>query len=156
MEEQHGIRRLPDDGLAPRPAGIRQGWWIQWRGGTRKLALALREEQWGVPPWGRDALRSVLSARVQVFAPAGITVRATHSVFVTRRGENLYLPEAESDRMVLRALSGAGERTRLELRVPAAGGLLHAALNLSSSPTRPVRAQWRLDWATHARLKRDR
>ena len=34
------------------------------------------------------------------------------------RGENLYLPEPQADRLVLRASSGAGSRTRAELRVP--------------------------------------
>ncbi len=127
----------------------------RWAAGTGRLALTLRQEQWGVPPWARQSLRSALSARVQVQAPANLTLRATHTIFVTRRGESIYLPESDSDRMTLRALSGAGERTRFEVRVPAARGLLLAALNLSSSSGQSIRSQWRLDWVTHARIRRE-
>ena len=89
-------------------------------------------------------------------APAGVRVRLTHAVFRVRPGESVYLPEVLSDRLVLRALSGAGERTRLELVLPAGRGSLRAALNLSTKGIRPLRSQWTLDWTRRARLKRGR
>ena len=71
-----------------------------------------------------------------------------------RRGESLYLPEAETDRLILRAVSGEGERTRLEARAPFAGGRVRAALHLSAAPDRKTRADWTLDWTRRARLRK--
>jgi hypothetical protein len=70
-----------------------------------------------------------------------------------KRGESLYLREAESDRVVLRALTGEGVRTLIEARSPFAGGRVRAALHLTSASERRARAQWTLDWTRRARIR---
>jgi hypothetical protein len=99
-------------------------------------------------------VRSVTSARLEARGPAGLRLGVTHSVFRVKRGESLYLPEAETDRLMLRAVSGEGERTRVEVRSPFAGGQARAALNLAGAPERRARPQWTLDWTRKARLRR--
>jgi hypothetical protein len=117
------------------------------------LALGVRHESWGERPWGRGVVRSVTSARLEARGPAELRLAIVHSAYQVRRGESLYLPEAESDRLVLRAVSGEGERTRIELRAPFAGGRARAALHLNTAPERRARSDWTLDWTRRARLR---
>ena len=159
FEEQRGARRDRGEtatlaSLASRAAGMRQGWWGEWWSGPGPLALGLRHESWGERPWARSVVRSVTTARVEARGPAAIALGVTHSVYRVRRGESLYLPEAESDRLVLRAVSGEGERTRIEGRAPFAGGRLRATLGLAVAGERRARPQWTLDWTRRARLRR--
>jgi hypothetical protein len=154
LEEQHGVRREPASGAGQRSGGFRQGWWSEWRGGAPDLGLALRHEAWGARSGARDPVRAVTTVRVETRAPAGAAVCVTHAVFRVRSGESVYLPEAESDRLVLRAISGAGERTRVEIHLPAAGGMAHAALGLSSGGGRSGRPRWTLEWTRRTRFKR--
>ena len=132
LEEQHGTRRDAQDGR-PARSGFRQGWWVDWSGQARATRLGVRHESWGARSWARDPVRVVTAARVESRAPLGILVRVTHAVYVARRGESVYLPEAQSDRLVLRALSGAGDRTRVEIVLPAGGGALHAGAELGGA-----------------------
>ncbi len=159
VEEQRGWRRDtgPPRSLAspgPRAGGMRQGLWGEWWSGEGTMALGLRHESWGERPWVRGVVRSVTSARLEARGPAGFQLGVTHSVYRVKRGESLYLPEAESDRLVLRALSGEGERTRIEARSPFAGGRMRAALHLASASERRARAQWTLDWTRRARVRK--
>ena len=94
------------------------------------------------------------TARIGIESRAGLALRVTHAVFRVRRGEHLYLPEVEADRLVLRALTGNGERTRIELRLPFARGRVQAALNRTAVPPRAPRLQWTLEWTRHARFGR--
>lgn len=150
LEEQRGARR----DAPSRVPGIRQGWWAEWTGGTRSLLLSLRHEGWGAGPWARDEVRAVSTAGVDARGPWGLAVRVAHSVYRVQRGESLYLAEAESDRLVLRALSGEGSRTRLEARMPFAGGRVGATMQLTSTAVeREPRPQWTLDWTRRARLR---
>ena len=118
-----------------------------------EMALGLRYERWGERPWARAVVRSVTSARFEARGPAGFRLGIVHSIHRVRRGESLYLPEAESDRLVLRAISGDGERTRIEARLPLAGGRARAALVLNTAPDRRARPDWTLDWTRRARLR---
>jgi hypothetical protein len=159
FEEQRGSRR--DAGgaaslasLAMRAGGMRQGWWGEWWSGPGERALGLRHESWGERPWARGVVRSVTSARLEARGPAGVSLGVTHSIYRVKRGESLYLPEAESDRLVLRAVSGEGERTRIEARAPFAGGRLRAALHVGLAAGRRARPQWTLDWTRRARLRK--
>lgn len=154
FEEQRGVRRAPT-GVAPVREATRQGVWWEWRSGGAPVRLALRQETWGRRPFARDVVRQVLAARADVVLGLGVTARFTHTVYRARRGESVYLPEAETDRLVLRALSGAGERTRAELSIPTRGGTVRGALGLSRGST-PRRAQWSLDWTRRVRLRRSR
>jgi hypothetical protein len=157
IEEQRGTRRdagsLTLATLAARAGALRQGWWGEWRGGMGKVSLGLRHESWGERPWARAVVRAVTTARLEARGPAGLDLGLTHSVYRVQRGESLYLPEVESDRLVLRALSGEGERTRVEARTPFAGGRVRAALHLAGSPARDRRPQWTLDWTRRARVR---
>jgi hypothetical protein len=101
-------------------------------------------------------VRGVTSARLEAHGPAGLELGITHTVFRVQRGESLYLPEIESDRLVLRALSGEGERTRIEARTPFAGGRVRAALHLASVSARESRPQWTLDWTRRAHVRGQR
>jgi hypothetical protein len=159
VEEQHGSRRDPGPSgslasLGTHAAGIRQGLWGEWWSGEGTMALGLRHESWGERAWVRGVVRSVTSARLEARGPAGFQLGITHSVYRVKRGESLYLPEDESDRLVLRALSGEGERTRIEARSPFGGGRMRAALHLASASERRERAQWTLDWTRRARIRK--
>jgi len=156
FEEQRGARRDRGDAAAAgtRAEGLRQGWWGEWWSGTGEMGLGVRHESWGERPWARGVVRSVTSARLEARGPRGIRLGVAHSVYAVRRGESLYLPEAESDRLILRAVSGQGERTRIEARSPFAGGRVRAALHLNTVADRRARPDWTLDWTRRARLRK--
>ena len=156
FEEQRGARRDRGDPAAAgtRAEGLRQGWWGEWWSGAGEMGLGVRHESWGERPWARGVVRSVTSARLEARGPGGIRLGIAHSVYKVRRGESLYLPEAESDRLILRAVSGEGERTRIEARSPFAGGRVRAALHLNTVPDRRARPDWTLDWTRRARLRK--
>ena len=149
LEEQRGARRDPD----ALPDRFRQGAWVGWRGGPERLGLSLYQESWGERAWARGAVRSVVAAGVDVSGPAGARLRVAHCVYRARRGESLYLAEAESDRLVLRALTGAGERTRIEVRLPFAGGFARGAAGWTAAAA-PPRVQWSVDWIRRASFRR--
>ena len=152
-EEQQGVRRIS---TAARPAplpGVRRGAWCEWRGGPPGFTVALRHEAWGSDRFARPAVRVVSAARVEARAPFGATIGIAHTEYHARRGESLYLAEAEADRLILRALSGDGERTRIELKAPAGGGTLRAALELATAAAKPPRPRWTLDWSRRARAR---
>ena len=152
FEERHGAPR--ENGRVP---GFRQGAWGEWRGGGAGLTLALRHEVLGAQRLGRAAVRTVTAVRLEVEGPAGTGLRITHCAYRVRSGESLYLIETASDRVVLRAVSGTGRRTRVELRAPGAGGRINAALEIpgvagarNDAASRP---RWTLDWTRRARSR---
>jgi len=151
-EDQHGPRREPSP--RARPAGTRQGWWCEWRGGSPGARLALRHELWGARSLARDAVRRAVVARADWDAPFGGRLALTHAVWRVGSGESLYLPEAWSDRLVLRASSGAGSRTRCELRLPIATGTIRLGLSLATAGTRAAnrRPAWSVEWSRRSRL----
>jgi hypothetical protein len=149
VEEQQGARRVSSSA----PPGTRRGAWAEWRGGPPALSLAFRHEAWGEDRFARHAVRVVSGARVMARGPLGTAVEVAHTVFHARRGESLYLAEAEADRLIVRALSGDGERTRIEFRAPAVGGMLRAALDLAATGGKPPRPRWALDWSRRARAR---
>jgi hypothetical protein len=150
--EQHGARREP----TPRASasGTRQGWWCEWRGGPPAAGLALRHELWGARAFARAAVRRAVVARADRAVPFGGRVVVTHAVWRARSGESLYLPEAGADRLVLRAASGAGSRTRAELRLPFAAGSIRLGLTLASGGARgvPKPPAWSVEWSRRSRL----
>jgi hypothetical protein len=151
-EDQHGPRREPSP--RARPSGTRQGWWCEWRGGSPGARLALRHELWGTRALARDAVRRAVVARADWAAPFGGRVALTHAVWRVRSGESLYLPEAQADRLVLRASSGAGSRTRCELRLPIAAGTIRLGLSLATGGTRAAsrRPTWSVEWSRRSKL----
>jgi len=149
FEEQHGARR----DVAVRDPALRQGAWGEWRSAPGPVSLALRHEAWGRRAPVREAMRVVSAVRVDAAGPHGIGLRVTHTTFRIRRGESLYLPEAESDRLILRVLTGEGDRTRVELTAPCAGGRAHLALELTSGASRASTTRWSLDWTRRARTR---
>ena len=156
LEEQHGARREPAS--TTRPTGTRQGLWVEWRGGPPDARFALRHELWGASAFARDAVRRALVARVERGLPAGGRVVATHAVWLVRRGESLYLPEPEVDRLVLRALAGSGARTRTELSLPFASGDIRLGLAWVTSGTRAGTRPpaWTVEWTRRSRLAHPR
>jgi len=151
LEEQQGYR-----GELRTTTGLRQGGWIEWSRAPRPLGLLVRHEQWGARPGLREVTRAVSSCRIEARLPRDISLSLATIVFRVRRGESLYLREAESDRLVLRALSGAGQRTQLDLRLPLARGALRAGAQLTAPLAgRPV-PRWTLEWTRRsgARLRR--
>jgi hypothetical protein len=78
--------------------------------------------------------------------PHDLSLSLATIVFRVRRGESLYLREAESDRLVLRALSGEGQRTQLDLRLPFARGALRAGAQLTAPLTGRRVPRWTLEW----------
>jgi hypothetical protein len=150
--EQQGPRREPSP--RARASGTRQGWWCEWRGGPPAAGLALRHELWGARAFAREAVRRAVVARADRSIPFGGRVVVTHAVWRTRSGESLYLPEAGTDRLVLRAASGAGSRTRAELRLPFASGSIRVGLVLATAGTfgsaKPP--AWTVEWSRRSRL----
>lgn len=155
FEEQHGVRRDAETGKPPR-GGLRQGWWWEWRAPPRAVRLTLRHESWGARAWARAAVRQVTTARAETEAGLGVTIAITHSVYRARIGESVYLPETESDRLVLRALSGIGQRTRIDATVPAGGGSLRAGAQLARRDGRDLVPRWTVEWIRRTRIKRAR
>ncbi|HEY2954421.1 MAG TPA: hypothetical protein VGK89_04120 [Candidatus Eisenbacteria bacterium] len=153
LEEQQGARRIPSSARAA-PSRLRRGIWSEWRGGPPGFLLALRHEAWGEDRLARHAVRVVSAARLEARGPFGASLGVAHTVYHARRGESLYLAEAESDRLVLRALAGDGERTRLEVRAPLGGGTSRAALDLASAAGKHPRLRWTLDWTRRAGARR--
>jgi hypothetical protein len=141
FEEQQGYR-----GELRTATGLRQGGWIEWSRAPRPLGLLVRHELWGARPGLRDVTRAVSSCRIEARLPRGISLSLAHLVFRVRRGESLYLREAESDRLVLRALSGEGERTQLDLRLPFARGALRAGAQLTAPLAGRRVPRWTLEW----------
>lgn len=150
FEEQHGSRR-PTGG---RIGDIRQGLWGEWRATSDPVALALRHEVFGAQPFAREAVRVVSSFQLDAPLGFGWAARLVHTSYRVRRGESLYLPEPASDRVVLRALSGDGERTRVELQAPIAGGRVNAGLTWDDTRGRTTRPRWSVEWARRARSRR--
>jgi hypothetical protein len=150
FEEQQGLRRE----IGGRASGVRQGVWCEWRGSAAPVTLAARHEVFGTRSFARDAVRVASSVQLEAPLAAGLDLRVAHTVYRARRGESLYLPEPASDRVVLRALSGDGERTRLELNAPIAGGRMSAGLTWNDKQGADVRPRWNLEWARRARARR--
>jgi hypothetical protein len=156
LEQQHGARREPSS--VTRAPGPRQGLWCEWRGGEPGARLTLRHELWGERSFARAAVRRVLVARAELAAAHGSRVSLTHAVWLVQRGESLYLPEPGADRLVLRASSGAGSRTRAELRLPLAAGDIRLGLTLATGGTRSGSAPpvWTVEWSRRSRLASER
>jgi hypothetical protein len=154
FEEQRGVRRMPASIAALARAGRpRQGLWGAWRGGTTGIGLELHHETWG-DRLARHAVRTVTAARFESSPFAGVTLAVAHAAYQVKRGESLYLADTEGSRLVLRALSGRGARTRLEAGIPAGGGRVRASLNLIAEHLRP-RSQWTLEWTRRTRTARE-
>ena len=147
LEEQHGARKES----SASPAALRQGGWLEWSSGAEPFSLAVRHEGWGARAVLRDVVRTVTSARIEARAPLGVKLALSHAVFRTRRGESLYLAESESDRLVLRALSGEGQRSKLEVLVPAGRGRVRATLLVTAAGNRPSAPKWTMEWIRRSR-----
>jgi hypothetical protein len=143
LEERHGTRRDVDHVA---PGAFRQGAWAGWSGGSPGLRLELRHEAWMRRGGFHDPVRRVASIAVHARPMPGADLSVTLALFRTRGGEPQYVSEIESDRRVLRALSGTGRRLRLQLGVPAAAGSVRAAVILPEAAGRPRPPQWTLDW----------
>ena len=151
FEEQRGTRKETTAGH-----GMRQGWWGTWRGTSGPLALTLGLENWGRRSLARSPVRAATVAALEVRTPFGATLRAEERAFRAGAGEGYRAPEFEADRLVLRALSGAGERTRIEIGLPAPAGRLHAGWSRTATATAPARPQWTVNWTRRARVRAGR
>jgi len=148
LEEQRGVRRE----LSTR-RGMRQGWWGEWRGGSESVAMEMRLEAWGRGARAEDPMRAMSRAAFEVRTPLSGRLRVEHAVFRSGSGESLRLPEFDADRVVLRALTGAGERTRVDWNLPGPAGRVRAGWSYTATAKAPARTQWTLRWARRARLK---
>lgn len=146
FEQQQG-----DRGELRSPVPLREGGWLEWSTPARPLGLLVRHETWGARACLRDVTRAVSSFRLEARLPRGASLSAAHLVYRVRRGESLYLRESESDRMVLRALAGEGQRTRLDLRIPLAHGALRAGGQLTAPLGGTPSPRWTIDWTRRAR-----
>ena len=153
IEEQHGTRRDPAFfALTSATSGMRQGWWGEWRGERDGRTLALRHELWGERAFARSALRRALVARGGTPLPFGGALTLQHAVWSARSGERVWLPEAGDDRLTLRALSGSGSRSRLDVDAPALGGRVRAGVTWMQAATGARAPGWTLEWIRRTRL----
>ncbi len=151
VEEQHGAWRPHAVTHGP-PRGMRQGTWIEWRGGSPALGLVARHESWGRRPFARAVVRGATGAGIEARLPLGVLLAVSHTVYRVTSGETLYLPERDADRWVLRALSGAGQRSRIAVRCPFSGGQADGELALQ--PVRGVvTPRWDLRWSRRVRVR---
>ena len=114
----------------------------------------MRQESWGAKAFARDPVRAATTTSLEAATSSGLRVRLTQTVHRGRAGESLYVPERSSDRVVLKALAGSGERTRLEFAAPVGGGTLEAGVAYGVASGRRSRTQWSLEWTRRARLKK--
>lgn len=147
FEEQRGPRRETD-----RAGALRQGFWSEWRADRREVAVAVRHELWGERSFARAAVRRALAVRARCALPAGAALTVSHWAWSARSGESLWLPEAEGNRLALRALRGEGERTRVECVAPVPGGRARLALTLARPAGRPSDVRWTVEWSRRGRL----
>jgi hypothetical protein len=115
--------------------------------------MMVRHEVWGRRGGLGAVTRRVASAGVTLRPSAGYEFGIVAAVFRARSGEPQYLSENDVDRRVLRLLSGAGRRARMQVTFPAAGGSARAALIVPEAPGRATRPQWTLDWTRRARRR---
>jgi hypothetical protein len=153
FEEQRGTRRDPAYlAGAAATAGMRQGAWCEWHAGDPRARLALRHEWWGERAFVRSAVRRVSVASADAALPGGARLVVTHAAWLARRGERAYLLEDGEDRLVIRAISGAGTRTRCELNVPAMGGRARLSIAIAESGGKTAAPHWTAEWTRRARL----
>ena len=152
-EEQHGLRRVPAARSRPGPggAGMHQGFWAEWSTAGRGQAFSLRHELWGERAFARVEVRRLLAASIEFPTAAGARLSVRHAVWRTARGERLYLPEDEVDRVTLRSLSGEGARTRLQAALPALGGRLRASLVWTDPAPPRATPGWSVEWTRRVR-----
>jgi hypothetical protein len=151
LEQQQGTRR---DGPT-RSDAMRQAGWAEWRAGRGPVRLGLRDEVWGRRAFAREAVRRVTTQRLAFATGGGGSIAITRSAYRVSSGESLYLPETGSDRLWLRAVSGAGTFTRFEAAWPLAGGRLRASLTRIENPGRSPRPHWSMDWTRRSGTARD-
>ena len=139
----------------PRPrAPPSPGWWWAMSAGQGPIVARRAVRGLGSAAAGaRSGARGHQHAR-----------RVTRGVGCPGRGQPHRLPDAPR-RPRVRARVGdgsggaaraqrAGERTRIEIGLPVAGGTVHAALIHAPSGDSRARPQWALDWTRRGRLKR--
>jgi hypothetical protein len=151
LEQQQGTRR---DGSNP-PDAMRQAGWAEWRAGRGPVRLGLRDEVWGRRSFAREAVRVVTTQRVAFDAGRGGGIAITRSAYRVASGESLYLSETGSDRLWLRAVSGAGTFTRIETVWRLAGGRLRMSLTRIENPGRSPRPHWSIDWTRRSGAARE-
>jgi len=152
MEEQHGTRRDPALFATPGAGnGMRQGFWCEWNAAVSGRSLALRHELWGARAFAREAVRRVLVARGETALPRGASLAVTHAAWSTRRGERSYLHEDDGDLLILRAVSGAGARTRVECEAPALAGTARAGVTIVSGASKRALPTWTVAWTRRTR-----
>ena len=150
LEERHGTRRNVDHAA---PGSFRQGAWIDWSGGSPGLRLDVRHELWTRRTGLQDPVRHVASIGLSSRPVPGAELGVSLTLYHTRGGEAQFVSEIESDRRVLRALSGTGRRLRLQLKVPAAAGSIRAAVTLPEAAGHRRSPQWTLDWTRSVRAR---
>ena len=151
VEEQHGARRS----TTASERALRQGAWGEVRLGDGPVRIGVRDEVWGSQPFARTAVRSVSAVWMSLVTRGNLSLTLARSEYRVSRGESLYLPEAGSERLWLRAVSGAGAHTRIEGELPLLGGRVRATLARIESTGRTVRPHWSVDWTRRARTRRD-
>jgi hypothetical protein len=146
-EERHGPQR-ERSASGPR----RQSWWGELQGGSEDLRVTVRHERAGGGAWGAQLTRTVTTMRAEGRASAGVGWSVAHAVHDARAGDLLYVRETEPGRLVLRALSGRGQRTVARLSAPAGRGRVEVQAALGETVGRPARLAWQVRWVRRARL----
>jgi hypothetical protein len=149
VEERHGSRRES----AGATGTFRQGAWVGWSGGPEGLVFSVRHESWMRRGGFRDPARQVATIGLTARPLPRVELGASVTLFHSRSGEPQYLSEIESDRRVLRALSGTGRRLRAQCAVPALAGRVHAAVTVPEAAGRARSPQWTVDWTRRERTR---
>ena len=150
-EEQHGQRRAPPEGTSLHPIGMRQGCWLECSTVARGRIFRIRHELWGAHAFARSEVRRLIAASIEMPLSAGARLTVLHAVWRASRSERLYLPEDEVDRVTLRAVSGAGARTRLQAALPLLGGRVRAALVWTDPSPPRATPGWSVEWTRRVR-----
>lgn len=130
---------------------MRQGIRAEWSAVARGRTFTLRHELWGERAFARLEVRRLLEATVQWPLAAGARLTVRHAVWRAMRSERLYLPEEDVDRVTLRAVTGAGARTRLQAALPALGGRVSASLVWTDPSPPRATPGWSVEWTRRVR-----
>lgn len=152
LEQRQGVRREPTAVASVSATALRQGFTCEWHAQAGDRDVALHHEWWGAHAFARDGRGRVFIARVSAALPCGAAIVASQSAWDVAPGESRWLADPGPDRLTLRALSGRGGRSRLELAIPCLGGRARLGAAWTDGTRTRAAPSWSAEWTRRTRL----
>jgi hypothetical protein len=134
----------------------RQTWWGELGAGSPVARLGLRYERGGEGPWGARLEREATTLRAAGEGPCRVGWAVSHTVHRASGAGAFHVLESEPGRIVLRALSGRGQRSVARLALPSGAGRVELQVISSEIRGKPAQLGWQVRWVRRARLGRGR